>query len=38
MYNRYIRNDNGTYTRIAEEGPPPRWTAPRWTASGRTTS
>ena len=23
MYNRYIRNDNGTYTRIAEEGPPP---------------
>lgn len=23
MYNRYIRNDNGTYTRIPEEGPPP---------------
>ena len=22
MYNRYIRNDNGTYTRIPEEGPP----------------
>ena len=21
MYNRYIRNDNGTYTRIPEEGP-----------------
>ena len=25
MYNRYIRNDNGAYTRIPEEsGPPPR--------------
>lgn len=27
MYNRYIRNDNGTYTRMAEEephAPPPR--------------
>lgn len=23
MYNRYIRNDNGSYTRIPEEGPPP---------------
>ena len=22
MYNRYIRNDNGSYTRIPEEGPP----------------
>ena len=23
MYNRYIRNDNGSYTRIPEDGPPP---------------
>ena len=23
MYNRYIRNDNGTYTRIPEDPPPP---------------
>lgn len=23
MYNRYVRNDNGTYTRIPEEAPPP---------------
>lgn len=27
MYNRYIRNDQGTYTRIPEEDTPPR-TAP----------
>jgi hypothetical protein len=24
MYNRYIRNDNGVYTRIPQEEPPPR--------------
>lgn len=28
MYNRYIRNDNGSYTRIPEEGPPPSGGSP----------
>lgn len=32
MYNRYIRNDNGSYTRIPEEGPPPSGGSP---AGGR---
>ena len=28
MYNRYIRNDNGTYTRIPEDPPPPPQSGP----------
>lgn len=39
MYNRYIRNDNGSYTRIPEEGgPPPGGTPSGGPAPGGTPS
>lgn len=38
MYNRYIRNDNGSYTRIPEEGPPPGSPPPEERTSRETQS